>query len=185
MTNFNSYYLFFFLNRFVHIQDISEYQVRGDRKEGVKSRSKRSYAIHERHVRSADVGVKVGYEVISAVDLAFSLNSNSSGESDVPGVTIFQGKIREEVVYGICLPAPGFSALFVLLAMCVVISVLVASFLCYHRQLQKADREGCAGPSHPHMNIMGAVVTPSVPFRDWSTVHFIRNPSKSTMETQS
>ena len=155
-------------------------------KGGVKSRSRRSYAIHERHVRSADVGVKVGYEVISAVDLAFSLNGNASNGGEGPGVTIFQGKIREEVVYGICLPAPGFSALFVLLAMCVVISVLVASFLCYHRQLQKADREGCASPSsHPHLGMMAGVVTPSVPFRDWSTVHFIRNPSKSVVETQS
>lgn len=165
-----------------HIHDLSQYEVR-ERKEGIKSRSKRSYAIHERHVRSADVGVKVGYEVISAVDLAFSLNSNSTNnDGDMPSVTIFQGKIREEVVYGICLPAPGFSALFVLLAMCVVISVLVASFLCYHRQLQKADHDG---PSHPHMSVVGSVVAPSMPFRDWSTVHFIRNPSKSVLETQS
>lgn len=149
-----------------------------------RSRTKRSYSIpHERHARSADVGVKVGYEVVSAVDLAFSLNNSSGDGDEAPGVTIFQGKMREEVVYGICLPAPGFSALFVLLAMCVVISVLVASFLCYHRQLQKADREGCAGPVHPQIGFVGGLVAPSVPFRDWGTVHFIRNPK--SMETQS
>jgi len=174
----------------VHIQDISAYETaQSASPEGnKKQRVKRSYDLsqhHGRQVRSADVGVKVGYEVVSAVDLAFSLNGlNASDGDSTPGVTIFQGKMREEVVYGICLPAPGFSALFVLLAMCVVISVLVASFLCYHRQLQKADREGCPSSHHPSfgMGVMG--ITPAVPFRDWSTVHFIRNPSKS-IESQS
>ncbi len=68
----------------------------------------------------------------------------------------------EEVVYGICLPAPGFSALFVLLAMCVVISVLVASFLCYHRQLQKADREGVCSVGDGHSSIGSTVLHPQV-----------------------
>ena len=51
---------------------------------GGKSRRRR-YALLERHVRSADVGVRVGYEVVSAVDLAFAL-SNSTTD----GGTIFQ-----------------------------------------------------------------------------------------------
>jgi hypothetical protein len=88
----------------------------------------------------------------------------------------------EDVVYGICLPAPGFSALFVLLAMCVVISVLVASFLCYHRQLQKNDREGVcidnSGPASRQQPVIG-MATPAVPFRDWSMVQFFGRSPKN------
>ena len=78
----------------IHIDDITSYEnkkpiaVNSDSK---KSREKRSYTIHQRQVRSADVGVKTGYEVISAVDLAFSLNGNNSDQDEnSPGVTIFQ-----------------------------------------------------------------------------------------------
>merc|ERR1712136_657719 len=148
------------LKNMIHVADAEEYAAAVEASpasEKAKSR-KRRYAFHERHVRSADVGVVTGYEVISAVDLAFTPNASSSAE----GVTIFQGKMHrsaDDVVYGICLPAPGFSALFVLLAMCVVISVLVASFLCYHRQLQKNDREGVPTPvAPPH----------------WNSAHFVR-----------
>ena len=35
----------------------------------------------------------------------------------------------EEIVYGVCLPATGFSVLFVLLALLTVISVLVSGEL--------------------------------------------------------
>ena len=144
----------------IHISDAEEYAEAeaSPASPAAKSR-KRRYAFHERHVRSADVGVVTGYEVISAVDLAFTPNASSNGAESV---TIFQGKMHrsaDDVVYGVCLPAPGFSALFVLLAMCVVISVLVASFLCYHRQLQKDDREG--------------VPTPVVP-PHWNSVHFVQ-----------
>jgi len=148
------------LKNLIHIADAEEYAEKSASDvKGVKSR-KRRYAFHERHVRSADVGVVTGYEVISAVDLAFTPNASAS-----EGVTIFQSKMREDVVYGVCLPAPGFSALFVLLAMCVVISVLVSSFLCYHRQLQKDDRQGAA-----------TTPAPLLPFRDWNMVHFVRHP---------
>lgn len=65
----------------MHIADIEKYATQGS--EG-RSRKRRSYALHERRVRSADVGVRVGYEVISAVDLAFTPNASSEG------ITIFQ-----------------------------------------------------------------------------------------------
>lgn len=52
-------------------------------------------------VRSADVGVSGLYEVISEADLAFTPDSKAEA------VTVFQGRIREEVVYGICLPMQG------------------------------------------------------------------------------
>jgi len=147
----------------VHIADIEKYATQGS--EG-RSRKRRSYALHERRVRSADVGVRVGYEVISAVDLAFTPNASSEG------ITIFQSRMKaEEVVYGICLPAPGFSALFVLLAMCVVISVLVASFLCYHRQLQKADREGVCSVGDGHSSIGSTVLHPQTRMQFFGARH--------------
>ena len=69
-----------------------------------------------------ELGVLSGYQVISEVDLAFK----PSFEDGV-GVTTFQGKILpEEIVYGVCLPATGFSVLFVLLSLLTVISVLVS-----------------------------------------------------------
>lgn len=46
-------------------------------------------------------------------------------------VLYFQGRIREEVVYGICMPVPGFSVLFVLVAVSAVVSALVAGTLLY------------------------------------------------------
>lgn len=54
--------------------------------------------ISDRKARSADVGVSGLYEVISEADLAFSPDGRAEA------VTVFQGRIREEVVYGICLP---------------------------------------------------------------------------------
>ncbi|XP_076062313.1 uncharacterized protein LOC143037670 [Oratosquilla oratoria] len=103
-------------------------------------RRRRRYAVHDRQVRSADIGVTTDIQVISEADLEFTPTKDE-------GVTVFKGH-PEEVVYGVCLPAPGFSALFVLLAMCTVISVLVAGFMCHHRQLQKDTTESPATP-HP------------------------------------
>ncbi|XP_018027708.1 uncharacterized protein LOC108682952 [Hyalella azteca] len=108
-----------------------------------------------RHVRAADVGVTTEFNVISEADLEFT-----PGREE--GVTVFQGQ-REQVIYGICLPAPGFSALFVLLALCTVISVLVAGFMCHHRQLQKDVTES---PAYMHQ--------PPQSFAAFNMVHFIR-----------
>ncbi|XP_037076246.1 uncharacterized protein LOC119097303 [Pollicipes pollicipes] len=114
---------------------------------------RRRFVVDEPAAKSADIGVASTLEVISENDLQFEPTYE-----DNQRVTIFQGQIRDDIVYGICLPAAGFSALFVLLAMCAVISVLVAGFLCHHRQVQKdSSRQPAA-----------------VPLRDWNMVGFIR-----------
>ncbi|XP_050293818.1 uncharacterized protein LOC126734300 [Anthonomus grandis grandis] len=95
------------------------------------NRRQRSMVISDRKARSADVGVSSIYEVISEADLAFSPDNKAEA------VTVFQGRIREEVVYGICMPVPGFSVLFVLVAVSAVVSALVAGTLLYRYQLQK------------------------------------------------
>jgi hypothetical protein len=46
-----------------------------------------------------------------------------------------------EIVYGVCLPATGFSALFVVISLITVISILVSGFVCYQRQMQKVAEE--------------------------------------------
>ena len=72
----------FFNYRNVHVSDIEKYADHSTKSTGLR-RTKR-YALHERRIRSADVGVRVGYEVISAVDLAFTPNASTDG------ITIFQ-----------------------------------------------------------------------------------------------
>lgn len=98
----------------------------------VQYRSKRSKSVSDRRVRSADVGVSGLYEVVSEADLEFNPNPK---ESD--SVTIFQGKIREEVVYGICMPANGFSILFIILISLTVMAALIAGTLLYRYKLHK------------------------------------------------
>lgn len=94
-------------------------------------RRRRSMVVSDRKVRSADVGVSGIYEVISEADLAFSPDTHAEA------VTVFQGRIREEVVYGICLPVPGFSALFIVVALSAVISALVAGAMLHRLQVQR------------------------------------------------
>ncbi|CAO1380493.1 unnamed protein product, partial [Diamesa serratosioi] len=96
-----------------------------------RARTKRSIKITDRKVRSADVGVSGIYDVISEADLQFSPDTKQEA------VTVFQGKIQEEVVYGICMPIPGFSILFILVVSATIIAALVAGSLLYHYQLQK------------------------------------------------
>ena len=121
----------------------------------VKKRRRRSVVVSDRKVRSADVGVSSLYEVISEADLAFSPDSRAEA------VTVFQGKIREEVVYGICMPVPGFSVLFVMVAVSAVVSALVAGSLLYRYQLQReqmveqAQRMNGAVPVTMFANWMG------------------------------
>ncbi|KAL0274742.1 UNVERIFIED_CONTAM: hypothetical protein PYX00_002795 [Menopon gallinae] len=97
----------------------------------VNNRRRRSVVVSDRKARSTDVGVSGLYEVISEADLAFTPDTKAEA------VTVFQGRIREEVVYGICLPMPGFSVLFVLVAVSAVVAALVAGSLLYRYQLQK------------------------------------------------
>lgn len=97
----------------------------------LSTRQKRSVVVSDRKARSADVGVSGLYEVISEADLAFSPDTHAEA------VTVFQGRIREEVVYGICLPIPGFSALFVIVSLSAVISALVAGAMLHRLQMQR------------------------------------------------
>ncbi|XP_011496844.1 PREDICTED: uncharacterized protein LOC105361385 [Ceratosolen solmsi marchali] len=98
---------------------------------GTANRRRRSLQVSDRKVRSADVGVSGIYEVISEADLAFSPDNHAEA------VTVFQGRIREEVVYGICLPVSGFSALFVIVALSAVVSALVAGAMVHRLQAQR------------------------------------------------
>lgn len=59
-----------------------------------------------------------------------------------------------EIIYGVCLPATGFSALFVLFSLLTVISVLVSGFICYHRTLAKVSEEN---PPEPNSRIQHSV----------------------------
>lgn len=95
-------------------------------------RRRRSVVVSDRHVRSADVGVSGLYEVISEADLAFSPDTKQEA------VTVFQGQIgNDDIVYGICMPVPGFSVLFIVVVSAAIISALVAGSLLYRYQLQK------------------------------------------------
>lgn len=60
-------------------------------------RRRRSVVVSDRKVRSADVGVSGIYEVISEADLAFSPDTHAEA------VTVFQGRIREEVILYCCI----------------------------------------------------------------------------------
>lgn len=101
-----------------------------------RARHRRSIVVSDRRVRSADIGVTGIYDVISEADLAFSPR-----EGKQEAVTVFQGKISEDVVYGICMPVPGFSILFILVTSATVVSALIAGSLLYRYQLQKAAFE--------------------------------------------
>lgn len=94
------------------------------------TRRRRSVKISDRKIRSADVGVSGIYEVISEADLAFTPDTHAEA------VTVFQGRIREEVVYGVCLPMPGFSALFIIVALSAVLSALIAGAMLHRLQVQ-------------------------------------------------
>ncbi|XP_049809733.1 uncharacterized protein LOC126252830 [Schistocerca nitens] len=81
---------------------------------------------------NADVGVSGLYDVVSEADLAFTPDSRPEA------VTVFQGRTREEeVVYGVCLPVPGFGALFALAALSAVAAALVAGALLYRYQVRR------------------------------------------------
>ncbi|KAL1509854.1 hypothetical protein ABEB36_004529 [Hypothenemus hampei] len=127
------------------------------------NRRRRSMVISDRKARSADVGVSGIYEVISEADLAFS------PDNKIEAVTVFQGRIREEVVYGICMPVPGFSILFVLVAVSAVVSALVAGTLLYRYQLQK---EHLATQQQTHTN--GSI--PMNIFSNWMGLKLLKPP---------
>lgn len=108
-------------------------EVRNSKNRSVRiaGRTKRSVVVSDRKVRSADVGVSSLYEVISQQDLEFSPDSKQEA------VTVFQGQIYDEIVYGICMPIPGFSILFIIVVSATIVSALVAGSLLYRYQIQK------------------------------------------------
>lgn len=59
--------------------------------------------------------------------------------------------MSEDVVYGVCLPATGFSALFVILSLLTILSVLVSGFFCYFKQIKK-NEEKSAPSTHSLSN---------------------------------
>ena len=113
--------------RSLHLEDLDEM---GQSVHKTKN-NRRKRTVVSRHLRNADVGVAGIYEVISESDLAFSPDRKQES------VTVFQGKISEEIVYGICMPLPGFSILFILITSAAVIATLVAGSLLYRYQLQR------------------------------------------------
>ncbi|XP_037814595.1 uncharacterized protein LOC119605507 isoform X1 [Lucilia sericata] len=118
-----------------HEEEEKSKEAANNTQEGTPRRRRRSIVISDRKVRSADVGVSGLYDVISEADLAFSPDTKQEA------VTVFQGKISEEVVYGICMPVPGFSILFIVVISATIVSALIAGSLLYRYQLQKEAME--------------------------------------------
>ncbi|XP_045496939.1 uncharacterized protein LOC123695213 [Colias croceus] len=103
---------------------------------GPRSLSRRSI----RDARSADVGVSGIYEVVSEADLDF-------GPSKEP-VTVFSGRIREEVVYGICMSALSFGALFASAAGAAAGAALAAAVLLHKLRSRMVQTPSPAAASH-------------------------------------
>lgn len=144
-------------------------------------RQKRSIVVSDRKARSADVGVSGVFDVISEADLAFSPDSKHEP------VTVFQGKITEEIVYGICMPVPGFSVLFIVVVSAAIISALIAGSLLYRYQLQKEVFE-----SQKNAAVAAASTNPSNlnqnTIASWMTLRLFRmrqNNATVTAESQS
>lgn len=128
-------------------------------------RQRRSVVVSDRKVRSADVGVSGIYDVISETDMQFSPDGKQEA------VTVFQGKISEEVVYGICMPVPGFSILFILVTSAAVVSALVAGSLLYRYQLQKVAFDA---QQQTAADVAAATAAAQNSFASWMTLRLFR-----------
>jgi hypothetical protein len=117
--------------RALDLDELEKEQQQTVRHSVYRKRTKRSIKVTNRNARSADVGVSGMFDVISEADLAFSPDNKQEA------VTVFQGKITEEVVYGICLPVQGFSIVFILIISSIIVAALIAGSLMYRYQLQK------------------------------------------------
>lgn len=131
----------------------------------VFGRQRRSMVVSDRKTRSADVGVSGIYDVISEADLQFSPDGKQEA------VTVFQGKISEEVVYGICMPVPGFSILFILVTSAAVVSALVAGSLLYRYQLQKVAFDA---QQQTAADVAAAAAAAHNSFASWMTLRLFR-----------
>lgn len=162
--------------RSLNLDDESVYRSPTDndtKNEAKHTRRRRFVTVSDRKARSADVGVSSLYEVISEADLAFSPDTKQEA------VTVFQGKITEEVVYGICMPVPGFSVLFIAVTSAAIVSALIAGSLLYKYQLQKEtlahQKHNAESSAVPNMNVNS--------FASWMTLRLfrVRHPSAATV----
>lgn len=107
-------------------------------------RRRRRRSVNVSDAGNADVGVSGLYDVISQSDLAFTPDAKTNGDA----VTIFQGRIREDVVYGICMPVHGFGALFIMFAGSAIVSVIVAGFQLHKYQVRRETQKIMAVQAH-------------------------------------
>jgi len=119
---------------------------------GFAQRRRRRRAVNVSDAGNADVGVSGLYDVISRSDLAFTPDAKTDGDA----MTIFQGRIREDVVYGICMPVHGFGALFVMFAGSAVVSVVVAGFQLHKYQVRRETQKIMAAQAHHRQQHVGA-----------------------------
>lgn len=118
-------------------------------------RRRRRRSVNVSDAGNADVGVSGLYDVISQSDLAFTPDTKTDNDA----VTIFQGRIREDVVYGICMPVHGFGALFVMFAGSAIVSVIVAGFQLHKYQVRRETQKIMAVQAHQHNVQAAAAVT--------------------------
>lgn len=114
---------------------------------GTSFAQRRRRSVNVSDAGNADVGVSGLYDVISRSDLAFTPDAKTDD-----AVTVFQGRIREDVVYGICMPVHGFGALFVMFAGSAVVSVIVAGFQLHKYQLRRETQKIMAAHAHRRMH---------------------------------
>lgn len=128
--------------------------VDGDTEGVAQQRPRRRRSVNVSDAGNADVGVSGLYDVISQSDLAFTPDAKTDGDA----VTIFQGRIREDVVYGICMPVHGFGALFVMFAGSAIVSVVVAGFQLHKYQVRRETQKiMVAAQAHQQQHHAGGV----------------------------
>lgn len=99
-------------------------------------RHRRSITVSDGQSQSADIGVVGVFDVVSEADLAFSPRD---GKPETE--TVLQGKISDEILYGICMPTPVFSVLFILAILTAVVVVMTVGSLFYRYQMLKENFE--------------------------------------------
>lgn len=122
-------------------------------------RHRRSITVSDGQSQSADIGVVVVgmFDVVSEADLAFSPHDGKSEPE-----TVLQGKISEEILYGICMPMPVFSVLFILVILTAVVLVLTVGSLYYRYQMHKEmiEKQTCTNTNaNIHPNSLGSWIT--------------------------
>lgn len=131
-------------------EDVNDVPENGtaDAASGFTQRRRRRRSVNVSDAGNADVGVSGLYDVISQSDLAFTPDTKTDNDA----VTIFQGRIREDVVYGICMPVHGFGALFVMFAGSAIVSVIVAGFQLHKYQVRRETQKIMAVQAHQQLH---------------------------------